>query len=100
MKIRIYQVKKECSRDFGFMRYEWFQKQGHEKMSRDMYNLVFDGNTNEKDLEGVYEEFNLRHPEGFKGHSLSVSDLVENEEGLFFCDSFGFKKVEWEDVAI
>lgn len=27
-------------------------------------------------LEGIYETFNLHRPEDFKGHSLSVSDIV------------------------
>lgn len=45
-------------------------------------------------LEKIYMKFNTSRPEDFTGHSLSVSDLVKIEEvGIFFCDSFGWKKI-------
>lgn len=46
-------------------------------------------------LEGVYARFNFRHPADFKGHSLSVSDVVVLTVGdarrAYFCDSIGFE---------
>ncbi len=46
-------------------------------------------------LEDVYSQFNLARPEDFKGHSLSVSDVVAVEwEGHFtanYVDSLGFE---------
>ena len=97
MKIRIFQIKKEFFREWAFMRYDWFKGHGHEKMDRGMYDLVWEGETEAHDLNEVYEQFNLYHPDNFKGHSLSVSDLVEREDGMWFVDDFGFKKVEWDD---
>ena len=94
--IRIYQVNKDNRREFGFVDYEWFKLHGKERMERGMYDLVWDGFDGSASLEGVYERFNLHHPSDFKGHSMSVSDLVETESGLFFCDAFGFTPVEWE----
>ena len=48
-------------------------------------------------LEDVYAKFNLRHPDDFKGHSLSVSDVVVLTKGglskAFYCDSFGFEEL-------
>ena len=44
-------------------------------------------------LEEIFEQFNLRHPEDFHGHSLSVSDVVILDNEIYFCDSFGWKKV-------
>lgn len=48
-------------------------------------------------LEKVYTRFNVRHPADFKGHSLSVSDVVvlskENQRKAFYCDSFGFAEL-------
>lgn len=45
-------------------------------------------------LEAVYEKFNIDHPADFKGHSLSVSDIVvlheDGENSAHFVDSFGF----------
>lgn len=49
-------------------------------------------------LEKLYEKFNLRIPEDFRGHSLSVSDVVElnldGEKTFYFVDSIGFRKLE------
>ena len=48
-------------------------------------------------LEDLYTQFNLYHPEDFRGHSMSVSDLVilnqSGETTAFFCDSIGFTDV-------
>lgn len=95
-RVQIYQVNKANFREWAFMRYEWFRDHGHAKMSRDMYDLVWDGETEAQGLGEVYEQFNLHHPQDFKGHSLSVSDLVVWEDGLYFVDDFGFEPVEWE----
>lgn len=56
------------------------------------------------DLEGIFEVFNLHHPQDFHGHSLSVSDIVQlidsDEEsnglsdGFYYCDSIGWKKLD------
>ncbi len=36
-------------------------------------------------------------PEDFTGHSMSVSDIVETPDGrLWFCDSLGWKEIQWE----
>lgn len=56
-------------------------------------------------LEEIFEIFNIRRPEDFKGHSLSVEDVVEFRDleevemgtDKFICDSFGWKRIEWED---
>lgn len=51
-------------------------------------------------LEDVFNVFNLNRPEDFEGWSLSVSDVVQlidspiGENGFYYCDSFGWKKLE------
>ena len=46
-------------------------------------------------LEQTYEKFNLDHPADFRGHSLSVSDIVAiRQNGIVSChyvDSIGFQ---------
>lgn len=45
-------------------------------------------------LERVYTRFNMHHPEDFRGHSLSTSDVVVvNREKAFYCDWIGFKEL-------
>jgi hypothetical protein len=61
---------------------------------------VYQGSPKCKSLEDIYMIFNLNHPEDYRGHSLSVSDIVsvvgykEIEDGYYFCDSFGWKKLD------
>ena len=48
-------------------------------------------------LEDIYTRFNIDHPKDFKGHSLSVSDVVvlhqNGQDTAHYVDSFGYKKV-------
>lgn len=45
-------------------------------------------------LEILFTRFNVNHPAGFKGHSLSVSDIVVLDGIKYYCDSFGWKTIE------
>lgn len=102
MKIRIYQVNTDRdTNNIAFMRYDSLQKfQGSAEINSSIYDKVFEGEVGCKTLEDVYEKFNRHHPEGYEARSLSVSDVVEMiaDDGLSefnFCDSFGFKKVNF-----
>ena len=48
-------------------------------------------------LEDVFEKFNMERPADFKGHSLSVSDIVviqdKGEISSHYCDTVGFKEI-------
>ena len=48
-------------------------------------------------LEAIFEKFNLDHPEDFRGHSLSVSDIVllhqNGQNTAHFVDSFGYTEI-------
>ena len=45
----------------------------------------------------IYTRFNIDHPKDFKGHSLSVSDVVvlhqNGQDTAHYVDSFGYKEV-------
>ena len=59
------------------------------------YEKVYQGVTfNDFTAEDIYMKFNLNRPDDFKGHSLSVSDIVKIDGKYFYCDSFGFKEIE------
>lgn len=45
-------------------------------------------------LEMILEDFNVNHPKDFKGRSLSVSDIVQLNDNYYFCDRFGWKKLD------
>lgn len=107
MKIKIYQVNTD--RDYhhvAFMSYDMLEHlQGTDKIDSEVYDCVFEGKVDCKGLEGVYCMFNEDHPDGYKGRSLSVSDIVEiiepdSDSKFYFCDSVGFKPVDFEpDMA-
>lgn len=48
-------------------------------------------------LESIFMRFNTDRPKDFKGHSLSVSDVVilrrDGKEHAFYCDSVGFAEL-------
>lgn len=48
-------------------------------------------------LEELFIQFNVNRPADFKGHSLSVSDVIvlkrQGQTDVFFVDSFGFKEL-------
>ena len=48
-------------------------------------------------LDSLYTKFNVERPEDFKGHSLSVSDVIvvndEHGKTAWFVDSFGFTQL-------
>ena len=65
------------------------------------YELIYVGELSELQqqsqgatLEAIYEKFNIDHPADYKGHSLSVSDIVvlhqDGDNTAHFVDSFGF----------
>lgn len=62
------------------------------------YEQVYTAPLTEKDsLESIYTRFNINRPADFKGHSLSVSDIVvlhqDGKDTAHYCDRFGFSQV-------
>ncbi|WP_302972283.1 DUF3846 domain-containing protein [Ruminococcus sp.] len=104
MKIKIYQVNMERDpNNVCFMGYDRLEKlQGMTDIDSTIYDKVFEGEVNCFTLEKLYEIFNREHPAGYKGRSMSVSDVVEIVDGntgksyFHFCDSYGFKEVSFE----
>ena len=106
MKIKIYQIDHyRDENDLKFMDLAYAKKhRGPEFPDSSIYNKVFDGEVSHHDLEDIYHLFNTDPPEGYKGHSLSVSDVVEVEEaqgdapGFYYCDRIGFEPIEFDQT--
>ena len=94
----IYQIKGgDETRDFRFEPYDRLQAAGH-VVDRANYELVYSAPlAPETSLEDIYTRFNIDHPKDFKGHSLSVSDVVvlhqDGQDAAHFVDSVGFREV-------
>lgn len=104
MNIAIYQVNTDRDMNrIAFMSYEHLNRfQGSQDIDCKVYDKVYEGELDCKNLEEIYRKFNLDHPKDYVGRSLSVSDLVEVKDintiapGFYFCDDFGFKEVQFD----
>lgn len=99
----IYQVK--AKEDFAFM--DWERAKKFSNWSFKPYKIVWEGSERAKDdydlLDHLFVKFNINHPFGFKGHSMSVSDVIkvcidmdENKAKYYFCDAIGWKDITKE----
>ena len=94
----IYQIKGgDETRDFRFEPYDRLQAAGN-VVDKTNYELVYSAElTPGTSLEDIYTRFNIDHPKDFKGHSLSVSDVVvlhqNGQDTAHYVDSFGYKNV-------
>ncbi len=94
----IYQIKGgDETRDFRFEPYDRLQAAGN-VVDRANYELVYSAPlAPETSLEDIYTRFNIDHPKDFRGHSLSVSDVVvlhqDGQDAAHFVDSVGFREV-------
>ena len=109
-KYGIYQLKHNPELDhLRFEGTESLKRMGITKDNFDVikpenYELIYVGELSElqeqtqgETLEAIYEKFNIDHPEDYRGHSLSVSDIVvlhqNGKNSAHFVDSFGFTRL-------
>lgn len=109
-KYGIYQLKPNLELDsLRFEGTESLKRMGITKDNFDAikpenYTLLYVGELSElqketqgETLEAIFEKFNLDHPEDFRGHSLSVSDIVvlhqNGQNTAHFVDFFGYTEI-------
>ena len=96
MQFKIYQLAKKT--EYAYMDCAYAFNHG---FNFNDYKEVYSGKR-EKEyiLDNLWEEFNINHPTDFRGHSMSVSDVIAlKDEGKdywywYYCDSFG-----WEEIT-
>ena len=94
----IFQIKGgDETRGLRFEPYDRLTATGH-RVDPKNYALVYSAElTPGTSLEDIYTRFNIDHPKDFKGHSLSVSDVVvlhqNGQDTAHYVDSFGYKEV-------
>ena len=97
--VRIWQLKPETDVRMKFISLDDMVREFGEP-ERKNYCVVYDGQLGTNDLEAIYARFNMDHPPGFTGHSLSMSDVVElydeNSSEYHFCDRFRFQEIDFE----
>ena len=71
------------------------------ELKKDFYLPVYSAEINsdesdiDKFLEEVFATLQFEKPEGYKGHSLSVSDVVEVDGVPYYVDDYGFKQIHY-----
>ena len=98
----IYQIRRGGELDaYRFMNYDYLQSKGVTP-ERDGYDAIYTGGFMDygnarTNLDMIYQRFNVDHPADFKGHSLSVSDIVAlKQNGVVSChyvDNIGFREL-------
>lgn len=102
MKVSVYQIVPELDqKGILFQDLARVKEAGDGRVPSEIYECIYCGKLPVKDPEQVFVMCNCEHPEGYKGHSLSVSDVVEfqyetGERKFFFCDSWGFPVVAFD----
>ena len=97
-RFSIYQLKRgEDMRELRFAPHDRLTATGH-TVDPQNYDLVYSAPlTPDMTLGDIWRTFNLDHPADFKGHSLSVSDVVvihrDGQDKAHYVDSFGYKDV-------
>ena len=105
---RVYQLDLDGIKTypFAFRSVEVMRKAGYQQPPAADHRLVYDGgihcakDAEPKDvLERIFIRCNDTFPEGYRGHSLSMSDVVElydeKNRSYFYCDQSGFVPVQF-----
>ncbi len=102
MKITLYQIIPELDNDhLMFRELQFIQTASGNRVPAEIYEAVYQGELDIRTLEDAFYIFNMEHPDGYKGRSMSVSDVVEifdSEAGyrFYFCDTIGFKPIAFD----
>lgn len=86
----IYQIKDDSpGENYAFMNMRFIESHGMQIKKED-YKLVYVGElSGNMSLDDIFERFNIDRPEDFRGHSLSVSDIIvlnDGEMGIIYRD--------------
>ena len=94
----IYQLKRDDKTvDLRFEPYDRLTAAGHTVDMANYDRIYIADLAPGTSLEDIYTRFNVDHPKDFKGHSLSVSDVVllhqNGQDTAHYVDSIGYKEV-------
>jgi hypothetical protein len=96
---RVYQLKLEVDPEMRFVGYEQLMAR-HGGVDPGNYAVIFDGDVGSADPETVYRMLRDSPPEGYKGHALARSDILElynpKESRFFYVDTFSLKPVDFD----
>lgn len=96
MRLEIYQIDHDKDTDkASFMPFKDITK-----VDPAIYRKVFDADAEVNSLEDAFYLFNHEGHPLYNGRSMSVSDVVITEQGSFYCDSIGFRKIDFDKAKV
>ena len=93
MRVKIYQINSDRDAD----RQKFMSLNDDQTVSSAIYDEVFNAEIDETDLEAIYARFNTSHHPLFRGHSLSVSDVIVMDGKAHYVQSLGFKEIPFDE---
>ena len=102
MKYEIYQIQADTRERANLMFMASDQAAALGGIHRENYQRTYTGEAkagtdSQQALDGIYTAFNVQRPKEFTGHSLSVSDVVHLGDEWWYCDPYGWKKLDREE---
>ena len=99
--IRLHQMKHtEQTKPYIFENSLYVKGKNDNKIPYSQYEVVYEGKLDAQEPDDVFVLFNIgQKPDGYKGRSMSVSDIVEFEYGgelsiFYYCEPVGFSIVK------
>ena len=95
--VRVWQLKPDVDVRMKFIS---FDEMIHDFGAPDIsdYEMVYEGTVETNDLESLFLMFRDQPPDGFTGHPMAVSDVIElydqNDRHFYYADIMGFQKVD------
>ena len=94
MKYKIKQIKDVENCEYALSHYNWVK----DKIDLKDYEVTYEGELDYPEMPNALEElfdiFNVRRPNDFKGRSMAVSDIVEVDGDNYYCDAIGWVELK------
>ena len=94
MKYKIKQIKDVENCEYALKHYDWVK----DKIDLKDYEVTYEGELGYPEmpdaLEELFDIFNVRCPNDFKGRTMAVSDIVEVEGKNYYCDGVGWEELK------
>ena len=100
MRVKIYQINGDREKN----RVKFSGLDEAKRLSRfdgidaSIYDEVFNAELDTDKPEDIFTLFNTEGHPLHRGHSLSVSDVVVTAKGAFYCDTYEFKQISFDEA--
>ena len=92
MRVKIYQINTSKN-----LHNKKIMPTNGDKLDPSIYEGVFNAVIEEDNPYAIYEKFNNEGHPLFRGHALSISDVVVLKDKAYICEPVGFKEIEFDE---